>query len=285
MVMAAKLTEAQKQKIKFAVRENILDKTANKVGPKANSTRKKVSDKDARNAAKTMNQAIIQRGGKGKAGLRTLTEYIGRTSGGRGASQLTARPGKIKTGKKTLVVTRQKDRMTPADVLEKRAKERNARLSKVFKKVTARGAGTSVAGPKPNSKVQVAKPSPATTRAKVLMPKDAKLDDSRRTAMREANNARTLKDAVEREKEQRPDKNVSRNNVNSKTTPEQREADRRVAEALKAITKAEKAKAKAEAEAKAKLVKAPKRSITSSGGSRGTFTGSSSGKVGITYTK
>lgn len=275
--MAVKLTEAQKQKIKFAVRENILDKTANKVGPKAGSTRKKVSDKDARNAAKTMNQAIIQRGGKGKAGLRPLTEYTGRTSGGKGASQLTARPGKTKSGKKTLVVTRQKERMTPADVLEKRARERNARLSKVFKKVTARGAGTASAEPKPSSKVQVAQPSPATSRAKVLMPKDSKLDDSRRTAMREANNARTLKDAIEREKEQRPDKNVSRNNVNPKTTPEQREADKRVAEALRAIAKAEKAKAK--------LIEAQQRGITSSGGSRGTFTGSQSGKVGITYTK
>lgn len=278
--MAAKLTEAQKAKIKLAVRENVLDKTANKVGPKAGSTRKTVSDKDARDAAKTMNQAIIQRGGKSKGGLKPLTEYIGRTSGGKGASQLTSRPGKIKSGKKTLVVKRQGTRVTPADVRALRAKERNARLKRILTPLNARGTragGTTVAGPKEGPKVQIAKASPATTRAKVVIPKDTKLDASRRAAIKAANEARTLKDAIEREKEQRPDANVPRNNVNPKTTPEQREADRRVSEALKAIAKAEKAKAK--------LIKAPQRSITSSGGSRGTFTGSSSGKVGITYTK
>jgi len=329
MVMAAKLTPAQIIKIKRAVKENVLDKTANKVGPKAGSTRKTVSDKEARDAAKTMNQANINRGGKAKAGLKPLTEYIGRKSGGQGAAQLTARPGTIKSGKKTLVVKRQSTRVTPAEVRELRAKERNARLKRVLTPLNARGTragSTTVAGPKEGSKVQIAKASPATTRAKIVIPKDTKLDASRKAAMKAAEEARSQKTAAQREQEQRLDTNASRTNIKDKTTPEQREADRRAAQGTKnfgpkakpeskpttieqsiekaraadATKKAAQAKAAAkQAAAQAKLTPAQKAAIrataraaktrsvglTSSGGSRGTFTGSSSGKVGITYTK
>ena len=50
-------------------------------------------------------------------------------------------------------------------------------------------------------------------------------------------------------------------------------------------TLADAKKAKETRVAKARAIKASRPSLTSSGGSRGTFTGSSSGKVGITYTK
>lgn len=105
---------------------------------------------------------------------------------------------------KTVTKSMQKDRVTPADVRARRAKERNERVSKALKPLLPRGTaakGTSVAGPKRGPSVRVAKPSPATSRAKELIPLDRKIDASRREAMKAAERARSRKTPAERDKE------------------------------------------------------------------------------------
>lgn len=162
--------------------------------------------------------------------------------------------------KKRLIKKSQTTPQTKEQIEKKIAAERNARLSKVLRKVTARGDGTSIAGPKPGPKVQVAKPSPATERAKLITPLDRKLDDSRRTAMKAAEEDRSKKTPAKREQEQRSETQVKRpvRRSDKPADPQQREADRRVAEGLKEIKAREAAAAKAKA-AKAKLkVKTPR---------------------------
>ncbi len=106
----------------------------------------------------------------------------------------------------TRTVTRsmQKERVTPADVRALRAKERNERVSQALRPLRPKGTpakSTTVAGPKRGPSVRVAKPSPATERAKVAIPKDRKLDASRKAAMKAAEQARSRKTPAERDKE------------------------------------------------------------------------------------
>lgn len=111
---------------------------------------------------------------------------------------------KKKPDTKTVTKSMQKDRVTPADVRALRAKERNERVSEALKPLLPRGTaakGTTVAGPKRGPSVQVAKPSAATERAKVAVPKDTKLDASRKAAMKAAEQARSRKTPAERDKE------------------------------------------------------------------------------------
>jgi hypothetical protein len=111
---------------------------------------------------------------------------------------------KKKPDTKTVTKSMQKERVTPADVRALRAKERGERVSEALKPLLPRGTaakGTSVAGPKRGPSVQVAKPSPATERAKVAIPKDTKIDASRKAAMKAAEQARSRKTPAEREKE------------------------------------------------------------------------------------
>lgn len=69
------------------------------------------------------------------------------------------------------------------------------------------------------------------------------------------------------------------------TAAEEKKSKSKTTKAKVDQTLADAKKAKEERVAKARAIKAQQRGITSSGGSRGTFTGSQSGKVGITYTK
>jgi hypothetical protein len=154
------------------------------------------------------------------------------------------------------------------------AQERYKRLTTVLRPIVSpsRKKGGKVAiGPKRGSTVQVAKPSAATTRAKKADPKDRKIDASRRTAMKAAEEARSRKNAAEREKEQRRERTESRPTKRSSTNdPQQREADRRVREGLKEIRIAEEKKEKT---AKAKKP-APRRIyIGRGGGMRGGVSG------------
>jgi hypothetical protein len=113
---------------------------------------------------------------------------------------------KKKPDTKTVTKSMQKDRVTPADVRALRAKERSERVSKALKPLLPRGTaakGTTVAGPKRGPSVQVAKPSAATERAKAALPKDRKLDASRKAAMKAAEQARSRKTPAERDKELR----------------------------------------------------------------------------------
>jgi hypothetical protein len=111
---------------------------------------------------------------------------------------------KKKPDTKTVTKSMQKNRVTPADVRALRAKERNERVSQALRPLRPRGTpakSTTVAGPKRGPSVQVAKPSAATERAKVAIPKDIKLDASRKAAMKAAEQARSRKTPAEREKE------------------------------------------------------------------------------------
>jgi len=111
---------------------------------------------------------------------------------------------KKKPDTKTVTKSVQRNRVTPADVRALRAKERGERVAAALRPLRPRGTpagGTTVAGPKRGPSVQVAKPSAATERAKVVLPKDRKLDASRKAAMKAAEQARSRKTPAERDKE------------------------------------------------------------------------------------
>lgn len=111
---------------------------------------------------------------------------------------------KKKPDTKTVTKSVQRDRVTPADVRALRAKERSERVAAALKPLRPKGTpakGVTVAGPKRGPSVQVAKPSAATERAKVVLPKDRKLDASRKAAMKAAEQARSRKTPAERDKE------------------------------------------------------------------------------------
>lgn len=164
--------------------------------------------------------------------------------------------------KKRLITKKQTTPQTKEQIEAKIAAERNARLSKVLRKVTARGDGTTVAGPKKGPTVTVVK-KPSTPaqkavidRAKMLNPGDRKLDTSRKVAIKAAEAERSQKTPAQREQEQRPEKQVKRP-VRRSDTPadaQQREADRRVKEALKEIKEREAAQAKLKKAAAAKKI-------------------------------
>jgi hypothetical protein len=230
------LTAVQKAAVKRAVRENVAEKTAQRVGAKANPMRRAVSSKDAKSVAK---------------------ETVGKYPAGR-PGRMVPKPGtglsrseRARVSVKQPVKREQRVPLKKQDADRMRAMERNSRLKEVLTPIKPRGVaagGKSVAGPKPSPRqVTVAKPSAATTRAKQVNPKDRKMDASRREAMRDAaNDSRNVfrparKTPAQRELEQR---NSSRDHIGSSSglsNPQMREADRRVAEGLKAIKEKEKA--------------------------------------------
>ena len=128
------------------------------------------------------------------------------------------------------------------------AQERYERLRNALRPTVSasrKKSGKVFIGPKRGSTVQVAKPSAAAKRAKIANPSDRKIDASRRTAMKAAEEARSKKTAAEREQEQRRERTEQRPTRRSSTSdPQQREADRRVREGLKAIEVAENARSK-----------------------------------------
>jgi hypothetical protein len=151
------------------------------------------------------------------------------------------RAGKTKTD--SPVTTRmQEKRTTPKDVLDARDKARYERISKALTPIKPRGTksgGKAMLGPKPNSStVTVAKKGPAAERNKAINPSDRRLDESRRTGMKNAGDR--TKTAKERELEQRPD--LGRVSSPKPKDAAQREADKRVAEGLKKIGKGKKAR-------------------------------------------
>lgn len=250
------------------------------------------TNKDPDRARKARLEARAKAGSKG---LKTTTgqrravisdkqaKYAARTAVGRypqgaPARRVSASPkvdDKNKYKLNPVTVTRTTPK-TKEQIAKDIARERYERLRSVLRPIVSpsRKKGGKVAiGPKRGSTVQVAKPSAATTRAKKVDPKDRKIDASRRTAMKAAEEARTRKSPAEREKEQRREKTEQRPTRRSSTNdPQQREADRRVREGLKAIEVAEKAKEKAAkaaaAKARAKKV-APAARFRGGGGMRG----------------
>jgi hypothetical protein len=207
-----------------------------------------VSDREAKLAART----AVGRYPQGKPS-RTVrgpkTGPIARLTP-RGAISVTTpkkRSGKTKAQNNPVTITRTTPK-TKEEIARGIAQERYNRLKTVLRPIVPPGrkkGGKVFIGPKRGSTVQVAQPSAATTRAKKADPGDRKIDASRRTAMKAAEQARSRKNAAEREKEQRREKTEQRPTRRSSTNdPQQREADRRVREGLKAIEKAEKSKPK-----------------------------------------
>lgn len=124
------------------------------------------------------------------------------------------------------------------DIISDKEKVKRDRLRTMLTPIKPRGTksgGKAIVGAKSNPRtVTVAKPGKAAERNKKINPSDRKLDESRRLSMKNA--ADRTKNSAERELEQRPDKNRV-GEVRAKD-PAQREADRRVAEGLKAERKA-----------------------------------------------
>lgn len=230
------LTAVQKAAVKRAVRENVIEKTAQRVGAKANPMRRAVSNKDAKAIAK---------------------ETVGKYPAGR-PGRMVPKPGtglsrseRARVSVKQPVKREQRAPLKKADVDRMRAMERSSRLKQALTPIKPRGTasgGKSIAGPKTNPRqVTVAKPSAATTRAKQVNPKDRKMDASRREAMRNAaNDERNVfrparKTPAQRELEQRGPRRDNVGSSSELSTPQMREADRRVAEGLKAIKEKERA--------------------------------------------
>ena len=147
-------------------------------------------------------------------------------------------PPKLTPAKRRPVTVTKTTPKKTEDIISDRAKAKSDRLHTVLTPIKPRGVksgGKVMAGAEPNPRtVTVAKPSKATERNKLVNPSDRKLDNSRRVGMKNA--ADRTKNSAERELEQRPDKNRV-GEVRAKD-PAQREADRRVAEGLKAERKA-----------------------------------------------
>jgi hypothetical protein len=223
--------------------------------------KRSATSKDSDKARKARLAARAKAGSKG---LKTTTgqrravvsdmeaKRVARTAVGRYPQ---GKPSRVLRGTKTPAVTRLSPvtvtRTTPKtkeQIAEGIAKERYERLRSVLRPIVSpsrKKGGKAFVGPKRGSTVQVTKSSAAATRAKKADPGDRKLDASRRTAMKAAEEARSKKTPAEREKEQRRDKTEMRPTRRSSVIDkQQREADRRVREGLKAIEIAEKAKAK-----------------------------------------
>jgi hypothetical protein len=216
------LTAVQKAAVKRAVRENVAEKTAQRVGAKAKPMYRRVSDADAKEVAKGMNK----RPGANKAMQRVTPR------GGIGLSRSERAQVSIKQPVKIT-----KGAPKKSDVIARRTEEKVARTKRVesmAKPPKRKGAGKSIAGPKPSPRqITIARPSAATTRAKQVNPGDRRMDASRREAMRDAANdsrnaVRPLrKTPAQRELEQVRDKSV-RTPRPDKYDPNMAEADRRV---------------------------------------------------------
>ena len=241
-------------KVMLAVRREMRKKAAG-VGQ-----RKTVSSVAARKAAEQAKfaPAGIQRGGKAKGGTRPLRVETGRTasgnakavtkgktptrSPGQGAAQLTSRPGKTDT--KTITKSYQDVRRTPRDVIRERAEARNKRVRTALTPLKPRGTksgGKTMQTAKTNPQtVTTVKNSPAKERAKRVNPDDRKLDASRREGMRNAAESRKTPEQREREFRTEP-----RRPLPSRPDKQMIESDRRVAQGLREIRKAERVKRKA----------------------------------------
>jgi hypothetical protein len=219
------------------------------------------TNKDPDRARKARLEARAKAGSKG---LKTTTgqrravisdkqaKYAARTAVGRypqgaPARRVSASPkgdDKNKYKLNPVTVTRVAPK-TKEQIAEGIDKERYERLRSVLRPIISpsrKKGGKVFVGPKRGSTVQVAKPSAATKRAKTAIPSDRKIDASRRTAMKAAEEARSKKTPAEREQEQRREKTEMRPTRRSSVIDkEQRKADQRVREALKEIEKADKA--------------------------------------------
>jgi hypothetical protein len=173
---------------------------------------------------------------------------VGRYPQGKPARKVSASPkgddsNKYKLNPVTVTRTTPKTKEQIAEGIDR---ERYERLRSVLRPIVSpsrKKGGKVFVGPKRGSTVQVTKSSAAATRAKKVDPKDRKLDASRRTAMKAAEEARSKKTPAEREKEQRREKTEMRPTRRSSVIDkEQRKADQRVRVALKEIEIAEKAK-------------------------------------------
>jgi hypothetical protein len=156
------------------------------------------------------------------------------------------------------------------EIARGKAEERNARLKQVLKPLLPRG--TAAGGERR---------SPAAEKAYKDNKSDARVlsaDEARAAAQRKARDIEAAKDAKMRDAARIRDEKVAQDRPGPNTKAEginQAESDARVKKGLEEIKKAE----------RAKLVKGPTRGMRVSGVGRGTFTGSQSGTVGITYTK
>ena len=224
--------------------------------------KRSATNKDSDRARKARLEARAKAGSKG---LKTTTgqrravisdkqaKYAARTAVGRypqgkPARRVSASPkvdDKNRYKLNPVTVTRTTPK-TKEQIAEGISRERYERLRSVLRPIVSpsrKKGGKVFVGPKRGSTVQVAKPSEATKRAKTAIPSDRKIDASRRTAMKAAEEARSKKTPAEREKEQRREKTEMRPTRRSSVIDkEQRKADQRVREALKEIEKAEKAK-------------------------------------------
>jgi hypothetical protein len=205
-----------------------------------------VSDAEATNVSKSMNKAPVApvRGGSVKAGLTPVSETTGNKS--TGPNQLTARPGTTPV-KSPVVKSMQTTRTTPADVRQARATERNARLTKALTPIKPRGTksgGKAMIGPKPNPRtIQVAKPSAATTRNKVVNPPDRNLDESRKVGIKNVQeNSRFRQPTITSREPNKPTTEVR--DTTKKEFDAQKEADARVKVGLQKIKAGEKGKAR-----------------------------------------
>ena len=207
-----------------------------------------VSDREAKLAARTAVGRYPQ--GKPSRTVRgTKTTPIARLTS-RGAITVSTpmkRTDKTKYKVNPVTVTRTTPK-TREEIAKGIAQERNERLRNALRPTISpsrKKGGKVFIGPKRGSTVQVAKPSAAAKRAKTANPSDRKIDASRRTAMKAAEEARTIKTPAEREQEQRRERTEQRPTRRSSTSdPEQRKADRRVREGLKEIRIAEEARSK-----------------------------------------
>lgn len=174
---AKALSAAQKAIVGRAVRENVLEKTAQRAGAKANPMYKKVSDKDARAVSREMSK---RPNNVGRA--RAVTKPDNTVGVGRSESR---RMRELQP-----VTKKQGTPVKPKDVLAARAKARAITVKKQLTPIRPRGVpagGKSIAGPKTNPRqITIAKPSAATTRAKRVNPGDRKLDASRKEGMKDA---------------------------------------------------------------------------------------------------
>lgn len=225
------------------------------------SIKRSATSKDSDKARKARLAARAKAGSKG---LKTTTgqrravvsdmeaKRVARTAVGRYPQ---GKPTRVLRGTKTPPITRLSPvtvtRTTPKtkeQIAEGIAKERYERLRSVLRPIVSpsrKKGGKVFVGPKRGSTVQVTKSSAAATRAKKANPGDRKIDASRRTAMKAAEEARSRKTPAEREKEQRRERVEQRPTRRSSSSDiQQREADRRVREGLREIEKAEKAKVK-----------------------------------------
>jgi hypothetical protein len=219
---AKALSATQKAIVGRAVRENVLEKTAQRVGPKAKPMLRKVSDEDAKEIAKEMNK----RPGSNKAMQRLVPR------GGTGLSRSERSRVSVKEP-----VTIKKGPSRKSDVIKKRTDEkvlRTKRFESMAKPPKPKGPGKSIAGPKRNPRtVTVVRPSTAAERAKKVNPGDRRIDASRKQGMEDAitdsrNTFKPLnKSPYQRELEQVRDKGV-RTPRPDKYDSSMAEADRRV---------------------------------------------------------